>query len=110
MAFRSSPVSLAQATAAARRSGIDVRLFELRYEPGHDAFGYISYPLSGKPVRTPSGRIRLTLQDSALRSELDAVQTIAPELNHLRRLLRFGEVSEERIAEAAAESAGKYFR
>ncbi|MBI3971346.1 MAG: hypothetical protein HY332_08650 [Chloroflexi bacterium] len=42
MPARRTRLSLAEAAAAAERNGIKMRLFELRYEPGPEAFGYRS--------------------------------------------------------------------
>lgn len=74
MPTRRTRISLAEAAAAAERNGIDMRLLQMRYEPGSEAFGQTSYTLSGKLVRTGIGRIRLTPKDPALRSEIDAVR------------------------------------
>jgi hypothetical protein len=103
-------ITLDEAAAAAVRNGIDMRLFELVYDPGGLGFGSISVSGAGRLVRSSSGRIRLRLTDLALQSELDAVQTVAHELNHVRGCLRRGMVSDEADAEAAARRAGQYFR
>jgi RHS repeat-associated protein len=105
-----SGISLDEAEAAATRNGLDMRMFELRHEAGGGAYGYISQTGSGALVRGSTGRILLTLQDAGLASEQDAVETIAHELNHVRGVLTTGDVTSEAAAEAAATSAGQYFR
>ena len=102
-------ISLDQAAAAASRHGIDMRMFDLQYEPGPN-FGFMSQTGSGALVRGAGGRIALTLQDAGLASEQDAVETIAHELNHVRGVLNNGFVTDEPTAEAAAQAAGRYFR
>lgn len=103
-------ISLEQAAAAASRNGIDMRMFELQYEEGAGAYGYISQTGSGALFRTSSGRIALTLKDPGLASESDAVQTIAHELNHVRGALARGAVTDEPTAEAAAQAAARFLR
>jgi RHS repeat-associated protein len=108
-----SSISLEQAAAAASRQGIDMRMFELAYEaPGTsgyvEAFGYISQTGAGNLVRGGSGRFLLTLQDAGLASELNAIETIAHELSHVRAILG-GNVVDEVLAEQAAKMAGRYF-
>jgi hypothetical protein len=104
-------ITLAEAQAAAGRNGIDTRVFELEHDPSGLGYGHISYTGSGRPVRTVSGRIRLRLTDAALESELDAVQTIAHELHHIREGIRTGDVPlDEDAAERAARLAGRYLR
>lgn len=103
-------ISLEQAAAAVERNGIDTRMFELRHEPGGGAFGFMSQTGSGALVRGPTGRIILTLKDPGLASEVDALETVAHELNHIRGVLRSGLVTDESRAEAAARAAGRYFR
>jgi len=109
-------VSLQQAAAAAERKGIDMRLFELEYEAGNVLdFGAVHQRLNVRTaqpygiLRAPNGKIRLTLFDKWLRSELDAVQTISHELNHVRRFLKTGYMSSEASAEAVAEAASQFW-
>ena len=61
-------------------------------------------------TRAPDGRAIITLYDNALSSESAAVETIAHELNHVRSVLRFGTISSEEAAEAAAQAAGRHVR
>jgi len=96
-----SRITLEEASRAASRAGIDMRMFELRFEPG-PYYGYISQTGSGALVRGQSGRILLTLQEAGLASERDAVETIAHELNHVRAILKTGSVSSESVAEISA--------
>jgi RHS repeat-associated protein len=103
-------ISLEQAAAAASRNGIDMRMFELQYEEGGGAYGYISQTGSGALIRGSSGRIALTLKDPGLASESDAVQTIAHELNHVRGVFSTGEVTDEPTAETAAQAVARFFR
>jgi hypothetical protein len=104
-------ITLADAQAAAWRNGIGTRVFQLEHDPGGLGFGHISYTGSGRPVRSVSGRIRLRLTDAALQSELDAVQTIAHELHHIREGIRTGDIPlDEDAAERAAQLAGMYLR
>jgi len=102
-------ILLQQAKAATSRQGIDMRVFELRFEHGF-YYGYISQIGTGSLVRGESGRILLTLQESGLVSEGDAVETIAHELNHVRSILKTGFISSEATAETSAKQAGRYFR
>jgi hypothetical protein len=87
-----------------------MRMFELRYEAGSDAFGFMSQTGAGDLIRGSTGRIALTLKDPGLASERAAVETIAHELNHIRGVMRSGSVTEEAVAEAAARAAGRYYR
>jgi len=91
-------------------------LFELEYEAGNVLdFGAVHQRLNVRTaqpygiLRAPNGKIRLTLFDKWLRSELDAVQTISHELNHVRRFLKTGYMSSEASAEAAAEAASQFW-
>lgn len=102
-------ISLEQARAAAQKAGIDMRMFDLAYEPGKN-FGFISQTGSGALWRAPNGKIVLTLQDVGLTSTEAAVETIAHELNHVRGILKTGIPTTETAAEAAAAAAGKHFR
>ena len=110
-------LSLEEAAAAAERRGIDMRMFQLEYEAGNVFdYGAVHQRLNVKTLepygilRSPNGRIRLTLYDKGLRSPLDAAQTIAHELNHVRRFLKTGQMSSEASAEAAAEALGLFWR
>jgi hypothetical protein len=83
-------VSLEEARTAALRNGIDIRMFELRCA-GHAKAGdyaFTSQSGTGEIVRAANGRFVLTLTDSGLASEADAVNSIAHELNHVREILR----------------------
>ncbi len=102
-------MTLEEARKAASRQGIDMRMFELQFEPG-PYYGYISQTGSGALVRAQNGRIILTLQEAGLVSERDAVETIAHELNHVRRIMKTGTVSPESEAEISAKQAGRYFK
>lgn len=102
-------MTLAEARAAALKCGIDMRMFELRFESGPH-YGYISQTGSGSLVRGQTGRILLTLQEAGLASKRDAVETIAHELNHVRAILKIGAVSSETAAEVSARQAGRYLR
>jgi hypothetical protein len=108
------PVSLNTARLAAERNGIDMKMFELRYEPTPsyipNADGFHSVNGAGKILRAPNGKFILTLTDNGLASSQNAVKTIAHELNHIRGILHKGEVTTEVIAEGAAASAGNYFK
>jgi len=104
-----SGITLEEASGAASRAGIDMRMFELRFELG-PYYGYISQTGSGALVRGQSGRILLTLQEAGLASERDAAETIAHELNYVRAILKTGFVSSETAAEISARQAGRYFR
>ena len=106
---RQTSITLEEARQAACRTGIDMRMFELRFEPG-PYYGYISQTGSGSLLRGQSGRILLTLQEAGLANEREAVETIAHELNHIRAILKIGTISSEVRAEAAAKQAGRYFR
>jgi hypothetical protein len=61
-------------------------------------------------VRAPDGRIVLKLYDQGLSSELEAVKTIAHELNHVRGYFSVGEFTSEASATAAETAAGKFFK
>lgn len=102
-------ITLDEAAAAATRNGIDMRMFDLAYEPGPH-FGFISQTGSGALWRSANGRIVLTLQDAGLSSERAAVETISHELNHVRGIFATGSPSEEAAAERAAEAASRFFR
>lgn len=103
--------ALRGAAAAARRAGIDMRMFELQYDRLYQGFGYIQkWRHTGGLYRAPNGRIWLALTDRALRSPLDSVATIAHELNHVRGIFRTGIETAEDVAEAAAKLASMYFR
>jgi hypothetical protein len=89
-------ISLEQARAAAERYGIDTRLFDFIYDsappvvPGRTYYGNIA-TIGGTFIeRGPTGRFLLTLYEAGLRSEVEAVKTIAHELNHVRLILRHG--------------------
>lgn len=106
-------LSLAEAEQAAIKNGIDMRMFKLEYRPGNQVdFGSVSTRVNlatGEPtalVQAADGRIVLNLYDEELRSEKDAVENIAHELNHVRTFQRTGRFSEI-AAEAAAEKAGQ---
>jgi len=111
-----SRISLDQARAAAERNGIDMRMFDLEYEHPDDfnanKFGFMSYKGTGEIVRSATGRFVITLTDTGLRSELDAVETIAHELNHVRSVLQYGPdyISTEQEAEFGAEALRTHFR
>jgi len=102
-------ITLAEAEAAARAAGIDMRMFQLAYEAGPH-YGFISQTGAGALVRAADGRIVLTLQDAGLNSTRAAVETIAHELNHVRGILRTGLATDEAAAEAAARAAGQFSR
>jgi RHS repeat-associated protein len=110
-------ITLEEAEAAAARNGIDMRMFKLEYEEGntfdyggvHQSMDMETGDLYGIK-RAVDGRIRLTLFDKGLRSEGDAVETIAHELNHVRGYLKTGSMSSEASAEGAAEALSGHMR
>lgn len=69
-----------------------MRMFDLQYEAGAKSgdYAFTSRTLSGAIYRTSSGRYLMTLTDSGLASEQDAVNSIAHELNHVREITANG--------------------
>jgi hypothetical protein len=109
--------SLEDASRIASEHGIDMRMFNLKYESGNQYdWGFVSQYLNPKTlesfgvVRSPSGKIDLTLFDKGLRSPQDIIETISHELNHVRGFLKNGKMSSEINAEAAAEAARNFIK
>lgn len=108
-------ISLEQARAVAERNGIDMRMFDLQYEAGAKAgdYAFTSQTGSGAIYRTASGRFLMTLTDSGLASEEDAVNSIAHELNHVREIMANGPgyfIDSEAPAIQAGNTAEQFFR
>jgi RHS repeat-associated protein len=108
-------ITLAEARAAATGNGIDMRAFELVYEPGMpiDKFGYMSQNGAGDIIRAANGRYSVTLGDSSLASPEAAVNTIAHELNHIREVQRLGPghfVDSEDPARFAGDMAELFYK
>ncbi len=66
---------------------------DLNYEPGAPGqYGFTSFNGAGYLLRGATGRFQVTLTDLGLQSESDAVNTIAHELNYIRKGLQTGEI------------------
>ncbi len=108
-------ISIAQTREATERNGIDLRSVGLLYEspsatgyrPG---YGFTRLNFNETLARGADGRFQVYLQDPALVSELDAVQTIAHEITHVRAALAGGNVWDHAYGEVVAELAGRNFR
>lgn len=102
-------ISLDQARAAAERNGIDMSCVDLCYEPPTapnyiNAYGSSRFNGDDTPYINSSGRFEITLQDPALASEQDAVETIAHELAHLQAVGPNDEIGAEEAAQVAGEN------
>lgn len=90
-------------------------MFEFQYEAGAKPgdYAFTSQYGTGAIVRAPNGRFIMTLTDSGLASEADAVNSIAHELNHVREIMRNGPgyfIDSEDPARLAGDIAELYFR
>lgn len=104
-------ISLDHAALAAKRNGIDMRMIELRTGSGVD-FGCVTTVGMKNPklLRAPNGKIVVTLEELGLRSEQDAVNTIAHEMHHIRRFFKKGNMDNEDTAAIVGELAELFFK
>ena len=78
---------------------------DLNYEVGQPRqYGFTSYNGAGRLIRGGNGRFQVTLTNLGLRSEADAVNTIAHELNHKRESMRTGQMPRSRIRQSVPET------
>jgi len=97
-------LTLAEARAAAEARGVDTSRMELSYQPKSDprwlpnTFGFTRFTINFKPYVNARGMNEVTLTDLGLRSERDAVYTLAHELGHIDL-----ETTDHELAELYAE-------